>query len=53
MTAAIAKFAAKKMLSKEMDKYKDKKVESDYVSAIRRAPSEHPSPAAGPLLRDD
>ncbi|PSN59462.1 hypothetical protein BS50DRAFT_231965 [Corynespora cassiicola Philippines] len=30
MTAAIAKFAAKKMLSKEMDKYKDKKVESDY-----------------------
>lgn len=32
MTQAIAKYAAKKMLSSEMNKYKDKKVESDYVS---------------------
>jgi len=30
MTTAIAKYAAQKMLSKEMDKFKDKKVEGPY-----------------------
>ncbi|KAF2636313.1 hypothetical protein P280DRAFT_473157 [Massarina eburnea CBS 473.64] len=30
MTAAIAKYAAQKMLSKEMDKYKDRKPEGSY-----------------------
>lgn len=30
--AAVAKYAAKKMLSKEMDKYKDKSPVGHYVS---------------------
>lgn len=34
MTTAIAKYAAQKMLSKEMDKYKSKKVEGPYVSTL-------------------
>lgn len=34
MTTAIAKYAAKKMLNGEMNKYKDKKVESPYVSPL-------------------
>jgi hypothetical protein len=31
MAASIGKYAANKMLKSEMKKYKDKKVESDYV----------------------
>jgi hypothetical protein len=31
MAQVVAKYAAKKMLSSEMNKYKDKKVESEYV----------------------
>ena len=32
MTQAVAKYAAKKLLSREMDKYKSKDVGSKYVS---------------------
>jgi hypothetical protein len=41
MTQAIAKYAAKKMLSGEMNKYKEKKVESVYVCTCT---SSHPPP---------
>ena len=45
MSSAIAKYAAKKMLSSEMNKYKDKKAGSDIGSQyVSSAPLAHASP---------
>ena len=53
MTTAVAKYAMKKVMGKEMEKYKKKDVSGPYVRTCRVLHPTTTNVIAGPLLRTD